>query len=273
LQLFKDIFVIQILGTLIARQYSGVAHFVLKDTEAKVWFQKGNVVGMHSFNTLDKDVLKAIAWYHEGKIGFEQQDFSGSFLDYPDLIEDLIHHSLTLMPRFCPIIVEAFVTRARLKPLKNSTFNNTSLPVLIDVGSGKRLGELKSNLSEKALWDNITYLTANGLIITSYAQSIGVCVKNFQDNLIARMKKVLGNHVVNTYTSKLSENMSAALGNTQSIDSIYGTAPYKIWTQVIVQASQQVGIKSLQERCLESTLTTLSPKEGKLIHNFLNSGN
>jgi len=270
---FKDIFVIQILGTLIARQYSGVAHFVFIDNEAKVWFQKGVLIGMHCFNTLDVNVLKTIAWYHQGKVTFEQQNFSSDYLDYPELIEDLIQHASVLIPDICPMILEAFVTRARLKPLKNSTFNETSLPVLINVGSGKKLGELKSNLSKKALWDNIIYLTANGLIITSYAESIGVSIKNFQDSLVNKMRKMLGTHVVKTYTDKLSENMVAVLGNNQTIDPIYGTEPYRLWTKLIVSASQQIGIKSLQERCLESTLTNLPPADGRTVNNFLNSGN
>jgi len=270
---FKDIFVIQILGTLIARQYSGVAHFVFNDNEAKVWFQKGIVIGMHGFNTLDADVLKTIAWYHQGKVTFENQNFSGSFLDYPELVENLILHSSVLMPDICPMILQAFVTRARLKPLKNSTFNQTSLPILISIGSGKKLGELKSNLSKKALWDNIIYLTANGLIITSYAESIGATVKNFQESLVGKIQKMLGAHVAKTYTDKLSENMAIILGNNQAIDPIYGSESYRLWTQMIVRASQQIGIKSLQERCLESTLTNLPPVDGRIINNFLNSGN
>ena len=271
MQLFKDIFVIQILGILIARQYSGVVHFTFNDNEAKIWFQGGIVIGMHCFNALDMNVLKLIAWYHQGKITFEKQNFSGNFLDYPQLIEDLICQSSIIMPDVCPMILQAFITRARLKPLKNSTFNQTSLPVLIEVGSGKSLGELKSHLPKKALWDNIVYLSANGLVITSYAHSLGVIVKNFQDNLIDKVKKMLGTHVAKTYTDKLSENMALFLGNDQPIDPIYGSEPYRLWAQVIADSSQQVGMKSLQERCLESTLTNLSPNDGRIIHHFLQS--
>jgi hypothetical protein len=270
LQLFKDIFVIQILGILIARQYSGVVRFVFNDNEAKVWFHKGIIIGMHCFNTLDTNVLKVIAWYHQGKITFEKQDFSGSFLDYPQLVEDLISHSSVVMPDICPMISQAFITRARLKPLKNSTFNQTSLPVLIEVGSGKLLEELKSHLSKKALWDNIVYLAANGLIITSYAQSLGIIVKNFQDALVDKIKKMLGAHVAKMYTDKLSENMAPLLEN---IDPIYGSEPYRLWVKMIADSSQQVGMKNLQERCLESTLTNLSPNDGRIIHHFLYSRN
>jgi hypothetical protein len=274
---FKDIFVIQILGVLIARKFSGIASFVIannKDNLTGVWFKQGMIVSVHYVNMKDAQALKAIAWESEGELELSPQLVPNNPLaHYSHIVEDLIKSTSLSIVDTCPMLKNIFVTRVKLKPLKNSPFSVAGLTLLARIGSGSPLMEIMTEeLSEEEFCNGFWYLTCHGLVTTSYAKSVGLLVQQFQDNLTESIKTLMGAHIAQAYTDKLWQNIRRQWLDWEKgkePDPIYGTSPYRLWAQMMRETTQQVGTPALQKRCFESALSALSPQEVGVIHNFL----
>jgi len=272
---FKNIFVIQILGILIARKFSGVANFVIgnQDSMADVWLNGGMVINVHYINLTGLPALKTIAWHHEGKLELVSQLlYNDPLAHYSHLVESLIKDAPPDMINTCPMLMNSFINHVKLKPLKNSVFSLAGLTVFGEIGLGHSLTEIpRKNLSEKEFLDGFWYLTCHGLVIVSYAKSVGLLVQKFQYLLIDKMKTLMGTHIADTYKDKLWQNIHQKWANFEKEpDPIYGTSPYQLWLHQMQETSQQVGTPILQKGCFESVLTALAPQNAKVIHHFLN---
>lgn len=275
---FKDIFIIQILGMLINREFSGDASFVIggdKNNVAHIRLKQGLVVSLFYSNLADTQVLKAIAWNNNGELKLFPQPVIENPLDYSHIVEEFIKEG-ALLPNYddYPILMKAFISRAGLKLIKNSPWSIVGLTVLEQIGSGSQLMDIsKGELSDKDFWNGFWYVSCHGLLVSSYANSIGVLLQQFQDNLIERMKKLMGPHIAKAYTAKLWENLQNQWPDwktDQAHDPIYGSSPYRIWAQMIQKTAKQVGTLALQKRCFDSTLSAI-PAENSWIIPFLNT--
>ncbi len=272
---FKDIFIIQILCLLIARKFSGIVNLVIdKNDVASVKFQQGMVVNVHYANFTDVQALKAIAWESEGELTLFPQAISDNPLGhYSLIIEELIKSISPDIISICPTVMDIFITRVKLRPLKNSSLNLVGLSVFGQIGSGYQLTEIpRGKLSEEEFWNGFWFLTGHGLVMNSYAKSIGVMIQQFQDDLTTKMQKLMGNHVVQAYTKKLMQNLQKKWPDwdeNHEPDPIYGILPYQFKTQMIQETTQQVGAPALQQRCLDSALSVLLPRNANVIHSFL----
>jgi len=257
---FQDIFVIQILGMLIAKKFSGIASFTIgnnQDEVAGVWFEQGMIVSVRYSTFSDTQALKMMAWKHHGELDLKPVPLAENPLaNYSILVEELIAEAPTDVINTYPMLMKSFVTRMKLKPLKNSLLSVTGLTVFGQMSSGNRF------------W----YLTCHGLVITSYANFLGMLVQQLQDELIKEMKKLMGAHIAKVYTEQLWQNIQRQWPDwakgTQP-DPIYGTSPYQFWTQMMLETTEQVGTPTLQKRCFKSALSTLSPEGTSVIDPFL----
>jgi len=274
---FKDIFVIQILGMLIARKFSGIASLVIgnnSDNVASIWFESGMVVKVRYSNFPDIQALKAIAWENNGSLELSSQVFPLNPLEHYSLIvEKLLKDTPISIIDTCPMLMNSFITRAKLKPLKNSPSSLAGLSLLAQIGSGSQLTNIqKGNLSETEFWDGFWYLTCHGLVINSYAKSIGVLIQQFQDSLTEKMNTLMGYHIAQVYTEKLWQNIQHRWPDWEKgkePDPIYGTSPYKLWAQMVRETTKQVGTQTLQKRGFESVLSAFSSEDLSVINNFL----
>jgi hypothetical protein len=273
---FKDIFIIQILCLLIARKFSGIINLVIgdnKDNVASVKFQQGMVVSVHYANFTEAQALKAIAWESKGDLVLFPQVISDNPLEhYWLIIEELVKSVSPTIINTCPTVMDIFITRVKLRPLKSSSLNLVALTVFGQIGAGYQLIEIpKENLSDEEFWKGFWFLTAHGLVINSYAKSIGTIVQQFQDDLTTKMQKLMGTHVAQTYTKRLWQNIQKKWPDwdeNNEPDPIYGILPYQFKTQMIQETTQQVGTPALQQRCLESALSTLLPQNANVIHSL-----
>ncbi|RKZ47387.1 MAG: hypothetical protein DRR00_21975 [Candidatus Parabeggiatoa sp. nov. 3] len=274
---FQDIFVIQILGMLIAKKFSGIASFTIgnnQDEVAGVWFEQGMIVSVRYSTFSDTQALKMMAWKHHGELDLKPVPLAENPLaNYSILVEELIAEAPTDVINTYPMLMKSFVTRMKLKPLKNSLLSVTGLTVFGQMSSGNQLIDIpRANLSEEAFWTGFWYLTCHGLVITSYANFLGMLVQQLQDELIKEMKKLMGAHIAKVYTEQLWQNIQRQWPDwakgTQP-DPIYGTSPYQFWTQMMLETTEQVGTPTLQKRCFKSALSTLSPEGTSVIDPFL----
>ncbi len=273
---FKNIFVIQILGMLIARKFSGIANLVIESNNtASIWFEQGMVIGVRYSNLQDNQALKAIAWHSEGKVELAKQVFPNNPLEhYSLMVEELLKDAPQSIIDTCPMLMNSFITKAKLKPLKNSPFSLIGLTLLTQIGLDTQLLNVqKGKLSDQEFGDGFWYLTCNGLIICNYAKSIGILIQQLQDNLTAKIKKLMGPHVAKSYTEKLEQNISQQWsGWEKQPDPIYGTSPYQVWVHTMQETTKQVGSQTLQKRCFEKSLSALSSQDADIINNFLTHG-
>jgi len=272
---FKNIFVIQILGILIARKFSGIANLVVENNNtALIWLEKGMVVRVRYSNLSDNQALKAIAWHDEGELSLEMQVFPYNPLEsYTSIIEELLKDAPYPISTNYPMLMNIVISRVNLKPLKNSPLSLIGLTLLGQIDSDTQLSNIpKGNLSSQEFWNGFWYLTCNGLIMCDYAKSIGVLMQQFQDKLTAKMEKLMGPHITQAYIEKLEQNISHHCSNWkkgQTFDPVYGTSPYQVWVQTMQATTLQIGSQTLQKRCFRSTLSALSSQDSDVIHNFL----
>ena len=182
----------------------------------------------------------------------------------------------TLLPNSdnYPILMKAFISRAGLKAIKNSPWSIAGLTVLEQIGSGSQLMHIsKEDLSDEDFWNGFWYVSCHGLVISSYANSIGVLLQQFQDNLIERIKKLMGPHIAKAYSAKVWENIQKQWPDwkkDKAPDPIYGSSPYQVWAQMIQETAKQVGTLALQKRCFDSTLSAIPAEDSWLIPLFFN---
>jgi len=273
---FQDIFVVQILGLLIARKFSGIASFVIgkNDNMAGIWFKQGMVVNVHYVDYTDAQALDAIAWEKAGELELKSQNVADNSLEnYSRMVEELVNEISPAIIDTCPMLMNACVTRVQLKPLKNSPFRMAALTLLTQISSGSRLTDIPAgNLSKDEFWNGFWYLTSHGLVVISYVESIGVLMQQFEVNLTDKMTKLMGSHIAKAYTKKLWQNIHRQWPDWEKgsdPDPIYGTYPYRLWAQMVQDTLKQVGTPALQTRCFDSALSIMPPQDAKIIHNLL----
>jgi hypothetical protein len=273
---FQDIFVIQILGLLISRQFSGIASFTIgQDDVAGVWFEQGLIVSVRYATFSDNQALKMIAWQHYGELDLKPLPIAEAPLaHYSNLVEELITEAPIEVMQTCPMLFKSFVTRMKLRPMKNSPLSVTALTVFGQINSGNELIQIpRTSLSEQAFWTGFWYLTCHGLVIISYEPTIGRLVQQLQDELIKEIKRLMGAHIAQLYTKQLWQNIQRQwpdwVKGTEP-DAIYGTAPYQFWTQMMLETAQELGNSTVQKGCFKQALSLLSFEQINVIEEFLN---
>jgi hypothetical protein len=274
---FKDIFIIQILGMLINREFSGDVSFIIngnKNNAANIRFNQGSVVSLFYCDLANAQALKAIAWNNEGELKLFPQPVIEDPLDYYHIVEDFIKEDVLLPNSDNIMLMNIFVTRTELKSIKNSPWSINGLNILEQIGSESKLIDIsKGEMSDQDFWNSFWYISCHGLLVSSYANFIGVFLQQFQDNLIQRMKKLMGSHIAKAYTAKLWENLQNQWpdwNKDKAPDPIYGSYPYQIWAQAIQETAKQVGTLALQKRCFDSTLSNIPAENSWLITLFFN---
>jgi hypothetical protein len=275
---FKDIFVIQILGMLITRKFSGIASFMIGDSRkhvAGIWFNDGMVTNIHYIDQKEIQALKAIAWYHEGLLELAPKQISNApLLHYSKMLEEFLKDVPIQVVETCPLLMQAIISRVKLKPLKNSQLSFAGLTLFGKIAEENLLIDIPRNIlsNEKDFWMGFWYLTCNGLIKVSYAKSIGALFKNFQEQLTQLMKALMGVHIANAYTDQLWQNIHREwldFDQKKAPDPIYGTSPYRLWALMMQKTLTQVGAPALQKHCFEKALSTCSTQTAEMLHLFL----
>lgn len=279
---FKDIFVIQILGMLIARKFSGIASFMVGDSQkhvAGIWFNNGMVANIHYIDQKEIQALKAIAWYHEGTLELAPKQIPNAPLPhYSKLLEEFLKDVPIQVVETCPLLMQAIISRVKLKPLKNSQLGFAGLTIFGKIAEESLLIDIPRKIlpNEKDFWMGFWYLSCHGLIEVSYAKSIGVLLKNFQEHLTKLMKKLMGVHTANAYTDQLWQNIHREcldFDQKKAPDPIYGTSPYRLWALMMQKTLIQVGAPALQKHCFEKALSTCSTQTAEMLHLFLTPKN
>jgi hypothetical protein len=277
---FKDIFVIQILGMLITRKFSGIASFMIGNSQkhvAGIWFNDGMVTNIHYIDQKEIQALKAIAWYHEGSLELAPKKISKAPLPhYSKMLEEFLKDVPIQVVETCPLLMQAIISRVKLKPLKNSQLSFAGLTLFGKIAEESLLIDIPRNIfsNEKDFWIGFWYLTCHGLIKVNYAKSIGALFKNFQEQLTKLMKKLMGVHIANAYTNQLWQNIHRQwldFDQNKAPDPIYGTSPYRLWALMMQKTLTQVGAAALQKHCFEKALSTCSTQTAEMIHLFINT--
>ncbi len=265
---FKDIFVLQIIGSLTGHKYSGRLDLKLDKGTASIWFELGEVMGIDYLNLPVEKILPLILWQKQGELNLNSGTLPTrqTCQNYPALLEkNLVQHALNI-PELCPILMYMSLERFSAQPIKSFQYSVQAMQLLKEITGHISVAKLNSNLPPLILWHILLFLMGTGVLRLEYETPLMVLLRKIQEEMVNKTKKFMGSNVANTYQERLQQKVEQSQQEwvTPLAKEISGTALLVAWIADFNATNEEVGSISLQRRNLESTLQNLSSTENQL---------
>lgn len=266
---FQEIFVVQILGGLLARTYTGMISFRFEDNlPTAVWLDGAGGVRVLHQERSDAAWLQAILWRSQGRVKLHPQIPAPKtdLLHYSDEIERAIQTAMPALPESCPLLKSASLQRGLVLPPASGTLAEAGARLLrrLDHGS-QALAPFQGVKGEAAFWPAFLYLCGSGQLVVRYDQTLGQMLAAFEADLRSRLGKLFGPKVVAPFLEDTHNSLRVTWpdwGKTPP-DAIHGAAPYIRWANKLKENMISVGMPTLVHRAFTQAINRLPPAEGE----------
>lgn len=281
MSLFTDLFVIQIIGLLRNRKFSGSCHFDFGSSLAHLHFSDGLLMNVSHGNLEKSDALNKILWNCSGEIVLVPQVQATNGWDFNKALSQSILKFSPPMPESCPFMKNIILERSKIAIDDEATFATVAQTIYNNVrSSGADLPQAKGELPAPDFWKGFFYLSGSGKILSDYSKSLSVLLLKIQGNVITNLQKTLGKKAANLYQDRLSQNMDDLWPNTPkhknydriygAYDRIYGTAPYRTWAKLLSETTTKVASGALGSSCYKKAIASLQPIEKEILNYLIN---
>lgn len=278
---FTDLFIIQIIGLLRNRKFSGDCSFRIGILPTQFQFCEGLLVGACHGNLVNADALTKILWVCNGNIELTPKITTETGWNFSKFIDQLITESRLPMPESCSFMQSIALERSRINIQDESSFMTVGQTIYNNVRSGgSDISQAQSDLSSSEFWNGLFYLMGSGRIMGDYGKNLSVLLLKVQSDVIAHLQKVLGKRAADLYQERLSQEMDDRWPNLPkhknydriygAYDRVYGTAPYRTWAKLIGETTAKVASSALGHSCYKKALAALKPSEANLLQSLLN---
>jgi len=268
---FKDIFVIQIIGLLVERRFSGECNLRLNGKpHGQLSFAQGHLVGARHGNQVEGGALNALIWLHEGEIDLVPRAYPASDWDYVEALDKVITESCPPMPDACPFMKYLNLAWGKLNPQEKSDFKMIGLTIFGNVhSSGSDVVRAQWNMPDHEFWQGLFHLFGTGQIQGDYGVTLSPLLLSIQNNVVSNLQKLLGKRTADLYQERLNAELAARRADwakNKAYDPIYGTAPYLTWMALIRETIARVASSALGSACYRQALAKLTPNEAEVLH-------
>lgn len=278
---FTDLFVIQIVGLLRNRKFSGDCNLRLETMPAYLHFSEGLLIGASYGTLLKTEALAKILWASKGEIELAPQTYTASDWNFNEVIDQLIITSCPSMPGSCPFFAYLSLEKGKLAIQDESVFMTIGQLILNNMrGGGSDIAQAQINLAPSEFWKGLFYLFGSGRIISDYGKNLSSLLLKVQGDVISNLQKVLGKRAADLYQDRLSQEMDEHWPNLPkhknydriygAYDRIYGTAPYRTWVKLLGETTTKVASSVLGNSCYKKALASLKPEDANLLQQLLN---
>lgn len=271
---FRDIFVGQILGTLLARRYSGMVTLLFDDRmPAVVWLGEEGVTHAKYGDFINDEALINVFWRPMGKLELIQKvpPPKTPGMDYLFLVEGLTRNFLPQVDRICPMLEQVYIKRSGLPSSQEIKASIVTAGLLARISSGIAYTGLRTMDRAGDLWSPLMFLCASGQVVCSYHPTLGRMLMAFEKDLLPRIEKLFGHKVLNPFVNSVREGLQTIWPGWHPEDPPElqsGAAPYYNWAKLIKTRLGALGIPTLAARCFEQSLEKLSTTEAKIIRDL-----
>jgi hypothetical protein len=118
----------------------------------------------------------------------------------------------------------------------------------------------------------LLHLLSTGQVLGDYGPSLRALVLKAQNSVIKAVQSILGKGAVPGYTERLGKNLQThwpgALQN-ETIDPVYGAAPYSIWAGALRKTLAEIGSTTLAITVFNHALASLDQEETLLLDQLI----
>lgn len=270
---FKDIFVIQIIGLLSERGFSGDCN-LRTARDARLRFAQGQLVDASYGSETGGSALRALLWVQVGWIELVPGDDGAGDGNPMESLDDLIAESSPPMPESGPLLQGLVLEWGRLPPRTGSALAPAGQAILENIRHrGGRLALTQGGLAPETFWRGLFHLLGSGQLFVNYGASLNPFLFKLQNDVMANLQRFLGTRVTQLYQERLTSGLNASWPDWPALrayDPLYGTAPYRTWMHLIGEATGKVTSVALGGACYKQALAKLSPSEASLVQQLLN---
>ncbi|MCP5159346.1 MAG: hypothetical protein H6974_07930 [Gammaproteobacteria bacterium] len=278
---FENLFIIQIIGLLINRKFSGDCHIRIDSLPAHLQFSGGTLIDASYQDLVRADALEKILWTCKGGIELSPMPYPETGWNYiPDMDRSIAKSSLS-MPDDCPFMKNLFLERSKVGLQDKSTFMEIGQLIYNRVRSGisTNIIEAQKGILPSDFWGSLFHLMGTGQIMGDYGQNLSVLLLKVQGHIVNNLQKMLGKRVAELYQDRLSQEMDRQWPNFPAhknydriygaYDRIYGTAPYQTWAKLLGEAVAKAASTAMGHSCYKKALASLKLEENDLLQQLL----
>lgn len=278
---FKDLFVIQIIGLLRNRKFSGDSDIWVGSLPTQLQFSEGMLINASHGNLAKDDALLKIIWVCRGEIKLAPKTYAATRWDFNEIIEQAITESSPLMPEACPFMKNMTLEKSKTIIYDESSVTAVQQTILNNVrSSGSDINQAQNGLSSPEFWKGFFDLMSSGRIMGDYGKNLSNLLLKIQGDVIANLQKTLGKKSADLYQERLSQAMDDCWPNVPkhknydriygAYNRVYGTAPYRTWANLLGETTAKVASSVLGNSCYKKAIASLNPIEAYLFQQLLN---
>lgn len=278
---FTDCFVIQIIGLLVNRKFSGDCNIRIEAIPARLLFANGALINAFYKDLTRADALEKILWACRGEIELIPQNYAASDWNYMGDMDKLIAENSPPMPEYCHFIKNLSLEKSKQSVQNQSIFMETGQLIFNNIRSSVStdIMEMQKKVPDPGFWKSFFHLIGSGKIVGDYGQNLSLLLLKTQGYVIANLQKILGKRVAELYQERLSQEMDEQWPNFPkhknydrvygAYDRIYGTAPYRTWAALLSQTINKAVSTAMGHSCYKKALALLKPEEAELLQQLL----
>lgn len=278
---FEDLFVIQIIGLLRNRKFSGDCNILIESTPVRLQFADGALINAFYKDLVKADTLEKILWAYQGEIELLPQTYAAGDWDYISDMDKSITKYSPPMPGRCPFMKNLSLEKSKFGFQEDSIFMETGQLIYNNVRSSisSDIHQTQSIVSHPEFWKSLFHLMGSGKIMGDYGQNLSILLLKAQGYTITNLQKILGKRVAELYQERLSQEMDQQWPNFPkhknydriygAYDRIYGTAPYRTWAKLLSQTMTKTVSTAMGNSCYKKALALLKPEEADLLQQLL----
>lgn len=290
---FRDIFVIQIIGLLAGRRFSGDCNLRLSDkSQGQLIFVQGRLTAVRHGNRMDTGVLDPLLWVSEGELELVGRAYPVKEWNAMEPIDQAILRSSPPMPESCPLMNHLHLSRGKLSPEDGSELKMAALAIYSNVpASGALAIQAQGDMAKGEYWKGLFHLFASGQMMGDYAPLLNPLLTAIQANVVANLQTLLGIRTAEEYQGRLAAQLTAhgsyGVGQKgydpfydsiraninvvlrsygqKGYDPLYGSAPYATWMALIRDTIPQVASSALGSACYKQAMVKLDREDAALL--------
>ena len=282
---FEDLFVIQIIGLLRNRKFSGDCNIRIESMPVCLRFAEGALISFLHKDSAIVDALEKILWACQGEIELIPKTYTASDWDYISDIDKSIAKYSPPMPDKCPFMKNISLEKSKFVVLQEKS-------IFVEIGQliynamrssvSNDITQIQKTASHPELWNGLFHLMGSGEIMGDYGQNLSVFLLKIQSLIISNLQRILGKRVAELYQERLSQEMDEQWPNFPkhknydriygAYDRIYGTAPYRTWAILLSKTITKTVSTAMGNSCYKKALALLKPEEADLLQQLLDQG-
>ncbi len=274
---FQDILVIQILGEISQRDFSGLMRLNVGSQALQLLIKKGQLVHIrHPKASLNGyEALEDCAWYSEGDFVLETMPLPiNRTIEYTEMLKQLIKMRIQKDP--FPMAVSEKQRLATFL-ISSEKANREDIDKLLNGFLPHPFLALKNGLIPDALppleaatakrfWQIIYFLTGLGQVRMVYHAAFLPLLTHLEHVIAEKMKKLLGANIAQNYQKKVEAQLLGYARDGQGHFPLEaGLAPYHDWYQALSTQAEQVGVPAMAKKAYQEGSKVLSDQEKALI--------